>query len=136
MCNSKKGKLHLQLSFLLTIVISINASAQILNQSSPFPLQIGNEWVYSSQSDTLTESVVDTQSIGGNLYYSIDEFRNSSVYLFRMFENKVFIYNWFSKFISPGYKASPVTFASASTLIRFFPISIKPQFYRLYFFPR
>jgi hypothetical protein len=92
MTNSKRGKLNLQLSFLLTIIISVNATSQILNESSPFPLQIGNEWVYSSQSDTLTEAVVDTQRIGSNLYYSFDKFRNSSGYLFRIFDNKVFIY--------------------------------------------
>ncbi|MFW9952195.1 MAG: T9SS type A sorting domain-containing protein [Candidatus Thorarchaeota archaeon] len=92
MNNSKKCKLHLQLSFLLTIVISVNTTSQILNESSPFPIQIGNEWVHSSQSDTLTEVVVDTQRIGGNLYYSFDKFRNSSGYLFRIFDNKVFIY--------------------------------------------
>jgi hypothetical protein len=82
----------LNFSFLLCYAFYTSANPQVLKDSTYFPLQITNQWVFLSQNDTLIESVTDTQRIGGNLYYSFEKFRDFSGYLFRMFENNVFIY--------------------------------------------
>ncbi len=92
MSNTKRKKVILSSSFFLCFVFYISVNSQVLNDTSYFPLQISNQWTYSSQTDTMIETIVDTQHIGGNLYYEFDRFRDSTGYLFRMFENQVFIY--------------------------------------------
>jgi len=88
----KKIKAILTSSLLLCFVFCFSANTHALSDSSYFPLEIGNQWILSSQPDTLIETVADTQLIEGNIYFSFDQFRNSSGYLLRMFANQVFIY--------------------------------------------
>jgi hypothetical protein len=92
MPNTKKIIVVLNFSFYLGFVFCFASYSQVLKESSYFPSQLGNRWVFSSQNDTLIESVADTQRIGGNLYYSFEKFRDYSGYLFRVFEDSVFIY--------------------------------------------
>lgn len=92
MPNTKRIIVTLNFSFLLCYAFSSSVNPHVLKDSTYFPLQIGNQWFFSSQNDTLIESVADTQRIGGNLYYSFEKFRDFSGYLFRMFEDNVFIY--------------------------------------------
>jgi hypothetical protein len=92
MADSKRAKILLCFSFFIFFLFNISANSQVLNDTSFLPLQIGNQWVFSSQPDTLVEAIVDTQRIGENLYFSFDQFRNLSGYLFRMYEDSVFIY--------------------------------------------
>ena len=92
MPNTKRIIVILNFSFLLCYTFYPSINPQVLKDSIYFPLQIGNRWVFSSQNDTLIESVADTQQIEGNLYYSFEKFRDFPGYLFRTFEDNVFIY--------------------------------------------
>ena len=61
--------------------------------SSFYPLALGNQWIYqSSHFGTLdTETVVDTQTVNGRLYFGIAAYSSSLVYWLRADSNKIFI---------------------------------------------
>jgi hypothetical protein len=69
-------------------------SAQVLQDSSFFPLAIGNQWIYRT-GDGLsvdTEMVADTQRVNGRLYYGFTHNSSSTPYLwFRTDSDKVYI---------------------------------------------
>ncbi|MHA2101430.1 MAG: T9SS type A sorting domain-containing protein, partial [Candidatus Kariarchaeaceae archaeon] len=92
-------------SFLLCFVFYSNVYSQVLKESSYFPLQIDNQWFFSSQNDTLSETVADTQRIGGNLYYSFEKFRDFSGFLFRVFDNRVYIFADTSEYLWYDFNA-------------------------------
>jgi hypothetical protein len=59
--------------------------------STYFPLDINNKWIFSNTfTDSLTESIVDTQWIGSNLYYQFDHYRDDQDVLFTKDNQKVF----------------------------------------------
>jgi hypothetical protein len=59
------------ISFLLCVLCYRSAYCQVDNDSSYFPLAIGNQWIYKTISSAYvdTETVVDTQRVNGRLYY-------------------------------------------------------------------
>jgi hypothetical protein len=105
MLNTKKVIVILKFSFLLCIVFYSTVYSQGVKESSYFPLRIGNQWFFSSQNDTLSETVADTQRIGGNLYYSLEKFRDYSGFLFRVFDNRVYIFADTSEYLWYDFKA-------------------------------
>jgi hypothetical protein len=92
MSNTKRIIAILNFSFLLCFVLHSTVYSQIFKKTSHFPMEINNRWMFSSLSDTLVETIVDTQRIGDNIYFLFDKFRDLSGYLFRMFESKVYVY--------------------------------------------
>jgi hypothetical protein len=105
MPNTKRIIVILNFSFLLCFVFNSNAYSQVLKESSYFPLQIDNQWFFSSQNDTLHESVIDTQRIEGNLYYLFEKFRDFSGFLFRIIENQVYIFADASEYLWYDFNA-------------------------------
>jgi hypothetical protein len=105
MPNTKRIIVILNFSFLLCFVFNSNVYSQVLKESSYFPLQIDNQWFFSSQNDTLHESVIDTQRIEGNLYYLFEKFRDFSGFLFRIIENQVYIFADASEYLWYDFNA-------------------------------
>jgi hypothetical protein len=92
MLNTIKINIIFIFLFLLCFNFHSTVYSQALKESSRFPLEISNKWTFSSLSDTLVETIVDTQRVGDNIYFLFDKFRDLSGYLFRMFEDKVYVY--------------------------------------------
>jgi hypothetical protein len=105
MPNTKRIIVILNFSFLLCFVFYSTLYSQVLKESSYFPLQIDNQWFFTSQIDTLNESVIDTQRIGGNLYYLFENFRDFSGFLFRIVDNQVYIFADTSEYLWYDFKA-------------------------------
>ena len=61
--------------------------------TSFFPLALGNQWIYeSSHFGRLdTETVIDTQTVNGRLYFGIAAYSSSLIYWLRADSNKIFI---------------------------------------------
>lgn len=58
-----------------------------------FPLDLDNQWIFSHTFyDTLSETIVDTQSIGPDLYYQFDQFREDQNVLFTQVGQRVLRY--------------------------------------------
>ena len=65
---------HIRILQTITIIAAFGGIADTMAQSvksdtSYFPLQIGNQWSYSSNSSKLTIKILDTATINGHLYY-------------------------------------------------------------------
>ena len=98
--NRKQSSINGILGVLLSIFVAlfvalpIPVQSQALGDSSYFPLDIGNQWTLQGINpiDIRIETVVDTQVIGGNLYYMFDQFRDHAQVPMRMVENRVFRY--------------------------------------------
>ncbi|MCZ6775649.1 MAG: T9SS type A sorting domain-containing protein [Ignavibacteria bacterium] len=94
--SSTNGILGVLLSIFvaLFVTLAIRVQSQVLGDSSYFPLDIGNQWTLQGINpiDIRIETVVDTQVIGGNLYYMFDQFRDHAQVPMRMVENRVFRY--------------------------------------------
>ena len=72
------------------IINSVQYGELFSEQENYFPLEIGKSWTYESQGNTLTETIVNSESIGGNLYFEFDQFREFTNHKrFRWNDNKI-----------------------------------------------
>jgi hypothetical protein len=78
-------------SMLLLFYIVTPLSTQDIDELSYYPLSIGNQWDYSSQSFDRTEKIIDTTSINGHLYYSLSTSPDQLVYWMREEENILYV---------------------------------------------
>gem|GEM_PF-3483221 len=76
------------------LICILTARAQVLHDSSYFPLAVGNQWIYRTLDSvyTDTEMVADTQRVNGRLYYGFTHGSSSTPYLwFREDGDKIYI---------------------------------------------
>jgi hypothetical protein len=101
-----KTRLHFFISFVLCSLLYCATYSQTPKDNSYFPLNIGNQWIYtssaSSSPDTIT--IVDTQRVGGKLYYA--------------FKERQYIYSWFRKDNNRIYIVDTAAFKLDSIKIR------------------
>jgi hypothetical protein len=84
----------ISIPFILYFFPSITAHAQVIQDSSYFPLVLGNQWIYTNGQGSAadTETVADTQRVNGRLYYGFTRSSYSTPYLwFRNDGNKVYV---------------------------------------------
>jgi Secretion system C-terminal sorting domain len=71
-----------------------DAQAQVIQDSSYFPLALGNQWIYATGNGLSadTETVADTQRVNGRLYYGFTRHPAADPYLwFRNDGDKVYV---------------------------------------------
>jgi hypothetical protein len=80
-------------SIIFTLFLCPFSTAQVSFDSTYFPLAIGNQWVYQSKHfNTLyTETIVDTVSVNGVLYFGIAAYSKPLVYWVRYENNMVYM---------------------------------------------
>ncbi len=87
-------KMYFSIPLILYLFCCISTHAQVIQDSSYFPLAIRNQWIYqtSDSAYTDTETVTDTQRVNGRLYYGFTGHYSSTPYLwFRKDGDKVYI---------------------------------------------
>ena len=88
-----KTKLHFFLFFILSSLLGCTTTAQTIQDSSFFPLAIGNKWIYQNGNHTYSDTVtvVDTQQVSGKLYYAVQQHSSYRYLWFRNDSNKVYM---------------------------------------------
>lgn len=86
------------LSWVISIIIFIVLIAQSFGQefdnSSFYPLGLSYQWEYSSNDLHLTETIIDTTTISGLLYYGLSEGEDDVRYWIRENNNIVYMLNF------------------------------------------
>jgi len=87
---------HIRLLLLFAILISFVTITITMAQSAEatsgyFPLQIGNQWSYTSLFYYVTQTITDTARIHGHLYYRMSGNTSSSSTWFRTSHDSVFV---------------------------------------------
>ncbi len=79
-------------SFILFLLVCCPAFSQFMEDSSSFPLAVGNQWIYQIPDYPFadTSTVVDTQRVNGILYFAVKQYFYEYVW-FRKEDDKIFI---------------------------------------------
>jgi hypothetical protein len=76
-----------------TLFASNFVNARCVADSSYFPLFLGSQWAYASQSFPHTEQIADTSTIHGKLYYGLTIWSDYAGFWFRFSNDSVFVVN-------------------------------------------
>ena len=99
-----KIQLNISITFILYFFPAITAHAQVIQDSSYFPLAIGNQWIYTTIDSIYTDTtaVIDTQRVEGNLYYGLSYYSGYPFYIwFRKENEKVYIVDTLAERLDP-----------------------------------
>jgi hypothetical protein len=79
--------------FFFTLFASNDVIARCVGDSSYFPLFLGSQWAYASQSYPHTERIADTSTMHGKLYFGLTIWSDYAGYWFRFSNDSVFVVN-------------------------------------------
>lgn len=90
-------------SIIIIAILTINSG---IADEDYFPLTVCNYWMFASTiSDTVTEAIIDTQTIDSNLYYVFNQYRSYTSVLFRKVDYQIFLLSDTSEFLLYDFSA-------------------------------